>query len=120
MANLMDNKIKTRHLMASCKNDLALAAAWLKEGKIVALPTETVYGLAAHAFLDQAILKVFRAKNRPLNNPLIIHVSTPKKAKELFDLDLKASFRFERLAKAFWPGPLTIIGKKAKNLSGMA
>lgn len=122
MANLIDNKIKTRRLLASCKNDLAKAALILKKGNIVALPTETVYGLAAHGFLNSAIEKVFTAKNRPLTNPLILHVNNSKKAFKLFDFSFneKAHQRFELLAKAFWPGPLTIVAKKAKTLSGMA
>ena len=84
--------------------DLARAAELLRSGEIVALPTETVYGLAADALNEAAVHKVFEAKGRPFLDPLIVHVP---------DLDALAGVavpdaRLSRLA-AFWPGPLTVI-----------
>ena len=81
----------------------------LKQGGIVAIPTETVYGLAASAFDDEAIKKVFIAKGRPQNNPLIVHIS---------DMDMIISVAEDipelaiKLAEEFWPGPFTMVLKK--------
>ncbi|CUI15832.1 Sua5/YciO/YrdC/YwlC family protein [Candidatus Protochlamydia naegleriophila] len=78
----------------------------LKAGHVVAMPTETVYGLAASLNTPAAVAEIFRLKGRPLNNPLIIHVASQadvlKYAQELPPL-------FEALTQAFWPGPLTLI-----------
>lgn len=90
------------------------AAKLLKKGGIVAIPTETVYGLAASAYDDEAIKKVFIAKGRPQDNPLIVHIADfddienivsefPEKAKEL--------------ASRFWPGPLTIVLPKSEKIA---
>ena len=88
--------------------DLAVtkATGLLKEGAVVALPTETVYGLAANAFDAGAIQKIFELKGRPAHNPIIVHVASREMA-----LECVASWNesAERLAKAFWPGPLTIV-----------
>lgn len=81
------------------------AAALLREGKLVALPTETVYGLGANALDGRAVARIFEAKGRPQFNPLIIHVSDLKSAEEIVVFDDRA----RAVAKAFWPGPLTII-----------
>lgn len=81
----------------------------LKKGEPVALPTETVYGLAAPINNLDAIRKVFEIKKRPLNDPLIVHVSDLDMAK---DLVANLNEDFKLLAKNFWPGPLTLITKK--------
>ncbi len=90
------------------------AAAALSRGELVAMPTETVYGLAADATNDDAVRKIFAAKGRPANHPLIVHVS---KADDLSrwvrDLPVDA----KRLIDAFWPGPLTLILKKTDAIS---
>lgn len=85
------------------------AAEILKKGGIVAIPTETVYGLAASAYDDSAIKKIFEAKGRPQDNPLIVHISSLDMAKEIVE-DFSADAKL--LAEKFWPGPLTIILKK--------
>ncbi len=85
------------------------AAEILKNGGIVAIPTETVYGLAASAYDEDAIKKIFEAKGRPQDNPLIVHISDLDMAKEIvedFNPDAKL------LAEKFWSGPLTIILKR--------
>jgi len=84
---------------------IAAAAAALEKGGLVGMPTETVYGLAADATNGRAVAAIFTAKARPRFNPLIIHVISPVAAREL------AAFAPEalRLAKAFWPGPLTLV-----------
>src|SRR5579871_1942873 len=84
---------------------IAAAAACLRAGGLVAMPTETVYGLAADATSDRAVAAIFAAKGRPAFNPLIAHVLDIEAARE------QAAFNgpAERLASAFWPGPLTLV-----------
>ena len=82
------------------------AAELLKSGSIVAIPTETVYGLAANAYDVNAVRSVFRAKGRPQDNPLILHISSMEM---LYDITEMVSTLSKRLAENFWPGPLTMI-----------
>jgi L-threonylcarbamoyladenylate synthase len=85
--------------------DIAEAAAALRAGELVILPTETVYGLAADAGDAHAVAKVYAAKGRPAFNPLIAHVADLATARRIARLDDRA----ERLAARFWPGPLTLV-----------
>lgn len=85
--------------------DIELAGELLKSGKVVALPTETVYGLAADALNPDAVRQIFTIKGRPLMDPLIVHVLDLEHAAELAQIDATA----QQLAEAFWPGPLTLI-----------
>ncbi len=87
------------------------AAGCLANGGLVAFPTETVYGLGANALDPQAVLKIFEAKGRPADNPLIIHVSSPGQIEPLVGEVPAAA---HDLIKAFWPGPLTLILPKSK------
>lgn len=89
------------------------AATLLQKGGIVAFPTETVYGLGASIWDEDAIKKIYIAKGRPADNPLIAHVATMEQAKECA-FELPPAF-FE-LAKAFWPGPLSIVVKKSSKV----
>lgn len=84
---------------------IARAAALLREGALVAFPTETVYGLGGAAVLDAAVAGIYAAKGRPGHNPLIVHAADLAAAEALavFDEDARA------LARAFWPGPLTLV-----------
>jgi L-threonylcarbamoyladenylate synthase len=84
--------------------DLATAAEALRQGKLVGMPTETVYGLAANALDDRAVLAVFAAKGRPTFDPLIVHVADAEQAWTVAE----PSERARRLA-ALWPGPLTLV-----------
>lgn len=78
----------------------------LKKGGLVAIPTETVYGLAANAYDEKAVAQIFKAKGRPQDNPLIVHVSDYEMLREVVaDLPTKAI----ELAQKFWPGPLTMV-----------
>jgi L-threonylcarbamoyladenylate synthase len=89
------------------------AANLLKSGNMVAFPTETVYGLGANALNEQAVLNIFKAKGRPLTDPLIVHISKPEEAFSLIEVssgDLNEKM-FNTLSKSFWPGPLTMIMK---------
>ncbi len=92
-------------------NDAARAGEILREGGLVAIPTETVYGLAANALDGEAVSHIFQAKGRPMDNPLIVHIT---ELSQLEDWDLVAYVPpvVEDLAEAFWPGPLTIIMEK--------
>ncbi len=106
--------MKTKLLLAQNPADLMIAVEILKNGGIVALATETVYGLAAHAYNTEAIERVFKAKNRPNNNPLIVHVRNIDCAYELFDwsnMDENTKGRFFKLAQHFWPGPLSLVAR---------
>ncbi len=84
---------------------VAQAAALLREGALVALPTETVYGLAARADSAEAVAQIYRTKGRPDFNPLIVHVASIEMARAIGQFDDRA----ETLAKGFWPGPLTLV-----------
>jgi L-threonylcarbamoyladenylate synthase len=92
------------------KEIIKKAAEIIKEGGLVALPTETIYGLGADALNDQAVKKIFKAKNRPADNPLILHIADKN---DLEKYAHKASLKSLKLAEKFWPGPLTIITKKS-------
>ncbi|KTC98280.1 translation initiation protein [Legionella erythra] len=93
-------------IMSTITRDIELAVTRLRQGELVAVPTETVYGLAASAENEQAIRRIFSLKNRPLNHPLIMHVA------EHWDLSTWTS-RLPNYAKIlidhFWPGPLTLV-----------
>ncbi|MBQ7055303.1 MAG: threonylcarbamoyl-AMP synthase [Oscillospiraceae bacterium] len=86
------------------------AADLLKSGELVAIPTETVYGLAANALDGKTVEKIFLAKGRPQDNPLIVHIS---EAQEILPLVKVFDERAQKLAQKFWPGPLTIILPKS-------
>lgn len=88
------------------EKSLTLAGELLKNGELVGMPTETVYGLAANALNGEAVENIFKAKGRPMDNPLIVHIADISQVE-----DLVSSFpeKAKALAKAFWPGALTII-----------
>lgn len=90
---------------------IAEAAAILKRGGLVGLPTETVYGLAANACDGQAVARIFEAKGRPSFNPLISHVAKPEDAYALAEFNDTA----KEVTAAFWPGPLTVILPRRKD-----
>ena len=81
------------------------AAKILRAGGLVAFPTETVYGLGADATCDDAIAAIFAAKDRPRFNPLIVHLASLEEASKYVILNETA----EKLGRAFWPGPLTLV-----------
>lgn len=102
--------MKTQLLKAD-ENSIDLACKLLAKGEIVGVPTETVYGLAGDARNPQAIKKIFEAKGRPGDNPLIVHISN---LGMLNGIVSKVPEDAKKLAEAFWPGPLTIIMPKGK------
>ena len=85
------------------------AAQLIRSGELVAFPTETVYGLGADALNPQASKKIYAAKGRPSDNPLIVHIA---KFEDLEDIAKKVPQEAKKLADAFWPGPLTMIVDK--------
>ncbi len=90
---------------ASC----ATAVEFLKRGEVVALPTETVYGLAADALNVDAVLKIFEAKERPRFDPLIVHLPNEQWLDRLTNVPAAERKLVSRLTSAFWPGPLTLV-----------
>src|SRR5271157_6408140 len=96
---------RTTHVAPATAETIAAAAACLRAGGLVAMPTETVYGLAADATSDAAVAALFEAKGRPAINPLIAHVLGVEEARELTLFDQNA----ELLARTLWPGPLTLV-----------
>ncbi len=88
------------------KTTVEQAAVHIRAGELVAFPTETVYGLGADASSDTAVAKIFAAKGRPSDHPLIVHIAS---SKQVADYASSVPPFAERLIKAFWPGPLTVI-----------
>ncbi|MDB6016507.1 MAG: Threonylcarbamoyl-AMP synthase [Pedosphaera sp.] len=99
-------EILSTHTAALFKAAVQRAAELLRAGELVALPTETVYGLAANALDARAVAKIFSAKGRPAHNPIIVHVAGLDMARRCV-ADWPATA--EQLAQAFWPGPLTMV-----------
>lgn len=100
----MSGKYATERLAADDAG-IARAARLLRNGALVALPTETVYGLAARADSDEAVARIYEAKGRPSFNPLIVHVGSPEQVEALAEFGETA----RELAAAHWPGPLTLV-----------
>lgn len=89
------------------------AAQLLKKNEVVAFPTETVYGLGGNAFSDDAVDKIFIAKGRPSDNPLIVHIATPSQLQQLVSHIPESA---QIVIDAFWPGPLTLIFQKKEGV----
>ena len=95
-------------------SDINLAIESLKKGNVIAIPTETVYGLAGNAFAESSVNKIFKIKNRPSFNPLIVHIPNPKYINKIAQNIPKIA---QKLSKHFWPGPLTLVLEKQKHIS---
>lgn len=95
-------------ILKPTKKNIELASQELKGGNLVGMPTETVYGLAANAFSEEAVSKIFIAKNRPQDNPLIVHVH---KNYNIYSLVSDVSPMAKKLLNAFTPGPITLVFK---------
>lgn len=93
--------------------DIHKAKAVLLKNDIIAIPTETVYGLAGNAYEEEALKKIYLLKKRPLNNPLIVHIHSLEQLNEVAE---EVPEKALQLAKIFWPGPLTLILKKRANI----
>jgi L-threonylcarbamoyladenylate synthase len=104
------NQINTLKLSTS-EQDIACAAKIIREGGLVAFPTETVYGLGANALDEKAVADIYRAKGRPSDNPMIVHIADARELEALTGQDTPA---MRALMKAFWPGPLTMVVNKTE------
>jgi L-threonylcarbamoyladenylate synthase len=104
------------HTPALFAEAVARAVGALRSGGIVAVPTETVYGLAANAFSAEAVAAIYAAKGRPAHNPVIVHVASAAMARECCTewTDLA-----DRLAARFWPGPLTLVLPRSERIPGI-
>ena len=100
-------KMKTVFL-SDDENDIKKAGEIIFKGGLVAFPTETVYGLGADGLNKNAVSKIFAAKGRPGDNPLILHIS---EIDEIESIALEVDEKAKKLMKAFWPGPMTLILK---------
>ncbi len=94
-------------------NKVQIAASIIKKGGLVAFPTETVYGLGADALNKKAVSAMFKAKKRPKDNPPIIHVENKN---DIHKLAKQVPTKADKLMKEFWPGPLTLVFKRSKNV----
>jgi len=107
----INKKIRGTLLLDNSLSSIGKAAEILKAGGLVAFPTETVYGLGARATDPAAVKKIFTVKGRPADNPLIVHLASPR---QLDDVALEIPPEAELLAKRFWPGPLSLVLKRSK------
>ena len=105
--------MQTRFLKADAPGAVEAVAAILQDGGLVGIPTETVYGLAANALDGTAVAKIFTAKGRPMDNPLIVHISH---FEQIYELVREVPESAKKLADRFWPGPLTIILPKSAQI----
>ncbi len=110
IAQVSEAEILATHTPTLFDDAVERAATMLRSGELVALPTETVYGLAANALEPEPVEKIFAAKGRPERNPIIVHVEGISMARECVAVWPDAA---AQLAKAFWPGPLTLVLPKA-------
>lgn len=109
----MKTEILPTHTPALFDAAVKHAAKALRAGQVVALPTETVYGLAANALDEQVVAKIFEIKGRPAHNPIIVHVAGEAMARDCVTAWPPAA---QKLARAFWPGPLTLVLPRATNI----
>ena len=116
--------------VAATPHSLSECGDRLRSGDLVSFPTETVYGLGCHALDPEAVSKVFRAKERPLTDPLIVHITNTLDAMKLWDASASTSTTspndtsvegraLHALCDAFWPGPLTVVAKAAPSVPGI-
>ncbi|HEX4343168.1 MAG TPA: L-threonylcarbamoyladenylate synthase [Verrucomicrobiae bacterium] len=113
MSATMATEILSTHTPALFNAAVKRAAELLRAGEVVALPTETVYGLAANALDEEAVAQIYEIKGRPAHNPIIVHVAGVEMAKSCVAAWPAVA---EKLARAFWPGPLTMVLPRAKTM----
>lgn len=100
-------------ILSSKDDDVSIAASLIRAGEVVGMPTETVYGLAADATNEEAVKKIFEAKGRPCDNPLIVHIC---RFDMVYDIASSVPELAYKLAEKFWPGPLTMIMPKSDKI----
>jgi L-threonylcarbamoyladenylate synthase len=113
-ANSIETKILEVKDLNSNYESVKKGAEYLKKGEVVAIPTETVYGLAADAFNENAIKKVFQVKGRPQDNPLLVHIY---KLEQVYDICKDIPQEAKKVFDAFWPGSVTLIFNKKECIS---
>jgi L-threonylcarbamoyladenylate synthase len=99
------------------RGEIDRAARLLRSGRLVAFPTETVYGLGANSLDDDAVSRIYAVKRRPATSPLIVHVASLHMARGLVANWTESA---ERLAQEFWPGPLTLVLEKAHSFMSVS
>ena len=104
------------YTVAQIGNNIQIAKQFLETNEVIGIPTETVYGLAANAFSEVAIAKIFEAKNRPTFDPLIVHTHHIEEVRQ-FVTDIHP--KLLQLATVFWPGPLTLLLPKQNTISNL-
>lgn len=112
----MAAEILPTHTKALFDAAVKRAAELLRAGEVVALPTETVYGLAANALDEKAVAKIFHIKGRPSHNPMIIHVASNEMARDCVAEWPELAGKF---SKAFWPGPITLVLPRSEKIPGI-
>ena len=115
----MKTEILPAHTQEECARAVAAAAKFLRDGQPVALPTETVYGLAADALNPAAITRVFEAKERPHFDPLIVHLPGVSWLENVAEIESTTRELLEKLIEKFWPGPLTFVLPRKKVISDL-
>src|SRR5689334_7714253 len=113
MADAGQTNLLPTHTPQLFEAAVAKAAELLRHGEVVALPTETVYGLAANAFDARAVERIYEIKGRSPNNPIIVHITSLEMAKRCVSNWPPLA---DNLAKAFWPGPLTLVIPRSKEI----
>jgi L-threonylcarbamoyladenylate synthase len=112
----MNTEILPAHTPELFEKAVNRAVELLRAGQVVALPTETVYGLAANALDERAVAKIFEIKGRPHINPIIVHVASLEMARRCVTVFPPLA---EQMARAFWPGPLTLVLSRAQTVPKM-
>ena len=110
----MTTEVLSTHTPELFQKAVLRAAELLRVGEVVALPTETVYGLAANALDEKAVAKIFQIKGRPADNPIIVHVASNEMAKRCVTNWPELA---DRLSKSFWPGPLTLVLPRTRKIA---
>ncbi|KAL4496957.1 hypothetical protein ABPG72_002113 [Tetrahymena utriculariae] len=113
---IKQSDIKAQILDDKSEEDMKQAGELLRNGKLVSFPTETVYGLGANALDEEAVKSIFVAKNRPLTDPVIVHIDKKEDGLNFVDITPGVKEVYDFLADNFWPGPLTIILKANFNI----
>ena len=106
----METKLVKIHQIEESQEEIEEAARLIQQGEVVAFPTETVYGLGGNGLMEEAVRKIYQAKGRPSDNPLILHISDIDMIEELTE-DVPDTAR--KAMECFWPGPMTVILKKS-------
>src|ERR1043165_9910615 len=110
----MQTRVLETETIAGRKKAVACAVDLLRKGEALALPTETVYGLAADALNPIAVAKIFEAKERPRFDPLIVHLPSRDWLERIVDVSPRERQLITRLADKFWPGPFTMVFQKCQ------